>query len=353
MVRLRARSAIPNILLACGLMWTAAACSKDSPTSPSANSRTVTGLNVRGCAEAEGYQCRAFLAYSNGEQNEVSAQTAWESNNWPVARADATGRVTPKFAGTVTLRGIYKGGDPGHGTEGTQQITVMVPPVELRGTVRDYLSGRPVAGAEVKVVTGPNAGTVTTTNAQGGWVLAVTPTEILTFWANHPDYYPANFHQNLGVGDILAERKFELRSRSTPPPAPTPPPPSPPPPLPDQILQEFDGKLDSYQLPYCAAWDGRSWPCRTFTLAASPHRKLNAELTWHGEWSSSDGDTELEFEIYQGRYTLAARSYKVSAGIARIDISTISANTPLEIRVMIVGGTGPVLFNLKTSRSTP
>jgi hypothetical protein len=249
MVRLRVRSAIPNIfyrailLLACvaGLMWTAAACSKDGPTAPSAPTPTFVGLEVRGCAENEGYQCRAFLVLNNNERNEVSAQTTWESNNWQIARADATGRVTPRgFVGSVTFRGIYKGRGVGHMSEGTQKIDVTAPPVVIHGTVREP-SGRPVVGAEVRHGSITN-GTIIKTDGNGYWALPVVPTLTVSLFVTHLDYHSKSFLLGLDNGiDISALRHLELLPWRTYPaptaPSPAPTPPSPPPPPPDQITE--------------------------------------------------------------------------------------------------------------------
>jgi hypothetical protein len=375
MVRLRVRLATPDnfcrfnlpaAIVAAGLVSTAIACSeKLSPPSPTQS--TATELRVRGCAAGDGYQCRAFVAHNDGREEEVSAKTQWQplatSDERLVATFDtSTGRVTPKFAGTINVSGFYQG--PGVPLmTGYQRVEIVVPPVGLNGTVVDVLSRRVLAGARLAVTEGPNAGAAATTDASGHWLLNVVPTPELKLEVFHPDYKPWTFELWLSIGDLLQPRNLSLYPlrvdpSPTPPPAPTPtptPPPAPPP-APAMITDEFSGTLeDSYSTSASLCpnprFGGPSVRCRTFTLPPSPHRRLGAELVWVNAGGNTDSEIELGVQVRQGYSVLATSSNNATTGTALIFDSVIEPDKGAEAVVLLLEGAGPTRFRLKVTRT--
>jgi hypothetical protein len=381
MVRLRVRLAtpdnfwrfsLPGVIAAACLVSTAIACSeKKIPGAPTQNppantptAPTVTELKVRGCEEAGGYQCRAFVAYSDGKEEEVSAQTRWQQLATSEERLTATfdtstGQVTPKFAGTITVVGQYY--TPGVANlTGRQTVDLMLPPVPLKGTVLDGYSKRDVVGARLVVTAGPSAGTAATTDNIGRWVLTVVPTTKIDLEVSHPDYRTGKFDGLWLTSSPLSQPRnlslYPLRSEPsptpTPPPAPTPP---PPPSAPALVTQDFFGDIeDAYPTTAGLCPDPRyyrqSVRCRTFTLPPSPHRQVGAELVWRNWAGGIDSEIELGVQVVQGNSVVAHSSNNVGAGTASIPLRQVEANKAIEVQVLLLEGRGPAKFSLRTTR---
>jgi hypothetical protein len=358
MVRLRVRVLPPDILhgaLAAGIGFSllASACTeKKTPPAPTQPTRTIIGLNVRGCAQDQGLQCRAYLAYNTREEEDVSTRTEWYSFRNEVATVDGTGKVTVHLGGAVKIRGRVR--DDKAMTEGTQEIFPVMPAVDIRGTVRTR-TGLPIAGAELTVVGGLSRGTTTTTNAQGAWTLNLYPEYQHAVRVYRLGYDQKTFDIYLSNGGLTKQHDLELYASGT---TPAPPPPTPPTPAPpkvqDPINFEFTGSLsDGFgsRDPWCveARFNGREKRCQTFTIPASPHRQIDAELTWWRLGGASDMDTVLGIEIVDGSY-LVTYTDGSAGGAARTPSREVGGNKAYTIRVLMHEGPGPVEFRLKVNR---
>ena len=155
------------VVIAMALM---AACSGsgNSPTSvaaPSASdvsSVTVTQMS----ATSRSCQLAAMARFSDGTTRDVTTAAQWDSSSPSMATVTSTGAVTVVGAGEVELRATY------HGVSGTFRL-VTRPEVVLTlwGVVREVQPNQhPLAGARVEIVDGENAGRVTVSDQNGGYV---------------------------------------------------------------------------------------------------------------------------------------------------------------------------------------
>ena len=114
------------------------------------------------------------------------------------------------FALTVLSATVACGG----GTTTSPAPSLPSPPspttFSLSGTVREWPTARPVAGATVSVVEGPNAGSAAVTNATGNYRLGGLAQGEFTVVASAPDRFP-----QMITGSLTSNREidFELRHR--------------------------------------------------------------------------------------------------------------------------------------------
>ena len=122
--------------------------------SPTAPTRTVTSVVVSGTAPGIGdtAQFTATATLSDGRTQDVTATASWQSSNTTVA--------------TVSNRGVVTGIGPGEGdivatyeqVRGSLHLVLGPRLFTLSGLVTDAVTGQPIPGAEVEVLTGEDAG---------------------------------------------------------------------------------------------------------------------------------------------------------------------------------------------------
>jgi len=161
-------------LAAITLAIATAACSNSndnsggSPTSPTPPnpSLTVRAVVVTGApASNTTYQMNAKANMSDGSSIDVTAQAQWATSSPEIATIAPGGLLTVKQSGQIDVRATYQT------TTGSMPLTVTAPGSGmfiLSGSVHEPPPGsKPVAGVTVRITAGTDAGTSTTTAADG------------------------------------------------------------------------------------------------------------------------------------------------------------------------------------------
>ncbi len=140
-----------------------------SATSPSPNG-TPAALIVSGSPAATStFQLTATARLSDGATRDVTTSAQWETSNRSVAMISATGMVTVIATGQVEFRATYLG------VAGSLQLLLTAPThgaFTLSGIVREVAPNqRTLGGAQVSIITGPDAGRTATSDASGFYQL--------------------------------------------------------------------------------------------------------------------------------------------------------------------------------------
>jgi hypothetical protein len=162
-------------------------CGKETPTSPSSDYDLPTTVEVR-CPEfGESSRCNAY-----GETGQdVSGLVGWSTSDPTVATVSSTGLVTVHRTGEVSIRASYRGGIG-------FRIVWAVAGNGLHGTYR-WLQGQvgsmngALAGVELLILNGPNAGRTTTTFASGHFVMSDLQDGQFTIRLSKPGYRTAEY----------------------------------------------------------------------------------------------------------------------------------------------------------------
>jgi len=156
----RAASAIVTVLL----VVLTAACSGNNGSAPSPTAptpgvtapTTIKSVDISSAfATGNMYQLVATARFSDGTTRIVTTAANWESSNTSVAIVSQTGLVTIVTTGNVDVRATYQG------ISGSFPLLVGAPPprVTLQGVVWEIPPNqRPLPGARVEIVGGPDAG---------------------------------------------------------------------------------------------------------------------------------------------------------------------------------------------------
>jgi CarboxypepD_reg-like domain/Bacterial Ig-like domain (group 2)/Protein of unknown function (DUF3761) len=136
--------------------------SNSTSTTPSAP--TVTAVAVSGTAPNVGAtaQFAANATFSNGTNQVVTSQAAWQSSATGVAPVNAAGVVSGVAAGEADITATYQT------VSGKMHVAVAVAIITVSGTVTDATSGTPLSGI---IVAG--AGKSVMTDASGRYSMAV------------------------------------------------------------------------------------------------------------------------------------------------------------------------------------
>ena len=118
--------------------------------------------------------------------------------------------LTRSFALTVLSATVACGGGSTTSTAPSLPSPPSPTTFSLSGTVREWPTARPVAGATVSVVEGPNAGSAAVTNAAGNYRLGGLEQGEFTVVVSAPDRFP-----QMITGSLTSNREidFELRHR--------------------------------------------------------------------------------------------------------------------------------------------
>lgn len=199
-----------------------AACGGGSTTSPGPPPPpTVTSVAVTGAAAAPGVgdtaQLSATAAFSDGTSQVVTLQATWQTSNATVATVSPSGLATFLAAGEAELRATFRS------TIGTARVVVTARSptrFQLNGTITERGGPKPVAGATVTVVDGPDAGRSAVTDASGVYSLANISMGSFNLRAARTDYET----QTIPVS-LTADSRVDFALNLLPPPPPPPPPP--------------------------------------------------------------------------------------------------------------------------------
>ena len=178
-----------------------AACGERASSSPTAPTVRVTAVAVSGpSTPSANLQLTATATMSDGTSRDVTSTARWESANPDLATVTATGWVTILGDGAPELRATYQ--------SVTGSIRLMaVPPRKVRvgGRVREvFPNERPLVGARVVVVDGPDAGASATTDAAGGFTFPSLSVGRVAFEASPAGYLVRSLMTDLPVsqGDL-------------------------------------------------------------------------------------------------------------------------------------------------------
>ena len=216
-----------------GMVLAVGACSSPTeptpaPTpTPAPPPASVTLLSVTGAAPNVGgsAQLNATAAFSDGTTRSVTSQSTWRSSNPAVASVSSTGVVTGVAPGSVNITATFQAANASTPLTIPQPVT---PTLSVTGRVTDGTSGAALAGADVTVITGPNAGRSGRTDSTGRYTIASITAGTMTLRADAHD--PSDYHtldRTLTV-TTPAQLDFALPRVPATPPAPVPPTPAPP-----------------------------------------------------------------------------------------------------------------------------
>src|SRR5258708_90327 len=145
-------------VLACGQ---ATSVTSPSPTTASITSIVVTGPTASGA----NFQLSASAKAADGRSQDVTALARWEASDPSTVSISSTGWVTILALGTVYVRATYQN------VSGSMQVRVTPPPPAkyfLSGVVREVQpTSRPIAGAMVRITSGPDMGAHAISDANG------------------------------------------------------------------------------------------------------------------------------------------------------------------------------------------
>jgi hypothetical protein len=174
----------------------------------------------------------AFL--SNNTNQNVTLQSSWRSSNTSVATVSGTGMVRGVGPGGVSITATYQGVSSSLG------LTIPVPPpppqpqqFTVSGRVSDGTSGTSIGGAEIRVVSGVNAGRSTTSDSSGRYSLGQISVGTMTMRADARD--PSDYQilertvtvSGSSTVDFALPRVVAAPGPPAPAPGPAPAPPGP------------------------------------------------------------------------------------------------------------------------------
>jgi hypothetical protein len=171
---------------ACGNTGSNSATSPTTPTPTAPAGATVTTVTVTSAsASASMFQLTASARFSDGTAREVTTSARWDSSNAAVALVSQSGLVTIVATGDVEVRATYQG------VTGSFPLKVAAPPprVTLRGMVWEVPPHqRPLAGARVEIMDGPDKGKSTVADSTGTYRLSGLSSGVLVLGASLDGY---------------------------------------------------------------------------------------------------------------------------------------------------------------------
>jgi hypothetical protein len=178
------------------------ACGGSSPTAPTSGADTLlrTTLSMGWAEVVDGYQVQASAYVAEGVYRDVTGFATWSTSDSSIATVNSVGFVTAHRAGTVAIRASYE--------NASAFVTIDVVPGGLRryyralsGWVRDAADENKLAGVNVRIVAGANAGRNTVTGSDGAYQLY--------------DLEPGTFRVQFSKpGYVTTERTFVLTGES-------------------------------------------------------------------------------------------------------------------------------------------
>jgi hypothetical protein len=139
------------------------------------DARDIASLNLACTPIAHGVRCRLMALFRDVSQSprDVTAEASWQLNGAAGAQVSSGGVITASQDGDTDIAAQYQG----HRVQARARLRPTGPGqmlATLRGRVYHEVEGtlRPVTQAQIKVVSGPNAGLSTTTAGDGSYELA-------------------------------------------------------------------------------------------------------------------------------------------------------------------------------------
>jgi hypothetical protein len=114
----------------------------------------VTAISISGSIPEIGAttQLTAMAVRSDGSTQDVTAQATWESSNPAVITISEGGAARGVGAGEADITASFGG------STGSRQVRLEVRTFGLEGVIADQATGRPIAGSDVEIQDGKNAG---------------------------------------------------------------------------------------------------------------------------------------------------------------------------------------------------
>ena len=226
------------------------------PASPTLTSLTVTAPSPS-ARVGESAQFTATALMSNATSQTVTSQASWQSSNGSVATVSNTGMVAAVGPGVADIRATYQT------VSGSAQITVTAVVNSLCGTVRSSTTNATLGGAEIEILSGPNAGLKVTADANGAFCLNNLQTGTITVRIRRNDYNATDQTVVVNGATIVT---FLLTPTSSPNPNPNPNPTPNPNPNPNM-------QCDAAAYPRSASCGTPSAVCNDGSLSCSANRQ--------------------------------------------------------------------------------
>jgi hypothetical protein len=170
-------------LVACG--GSGAATSPTTPASPTAPSASVTAITVTSAAASSAtMQLTATARLSDGTTRDVTTASQWTSSNPAVATISAVGLLTVVASGDLEARATYQG------VTGSMHLTVArTQRFAVSGVAHEVSpDSRLLAGVQVTITDGPDAGQSVVTDANGRFRFAALSAGVVAVEANKGGY---------------------------------------------------------------------------------------------------------------------------------------------------------------------
>lgn len=166
------------------IILTAAACGSNNSSTPTTPAATVTQVAVAGTAPSVGLtaQFTATATMSNGVNQNVTSQAAWQSSNPAIATVTSAGVVTGVAPGDVDITATYQS------VAGRSRVTIAVKTFTLSGNVTDGTSGGILPNINIAITSGPHSGVSTKTDASGMYTLSGLESGSITVTASAVSY---------------------------------------------------------------------------------------------------------------------------------------------------------------------
>jgi len=123
-------------------------------STPVAPTPTVTAISISGSMPEIGAttQLTVTATLSDGNKEDVTAKAAWQTSNAAVITISESGVARGVGAGEADITASYGG------STSSQHVRLDFRTFTLAGVVTDDATGRPVAGSEIEILDGKNAG---------------------------------------------------------------------------------------------------------------------------------------------------------------------------------------------------
>src|SRR5258705_1793467 len=160
-----------RMAVALGIVGALTSCGRESPTSASGPTITVSSISVSGTAPVVGATApfSATATLSNRTTQTVTTLATWSSSNTSIATVNSSGIVTGVAAGETDLTATYQN------VAGRLHLTIARsagPTYTLSGTVTDGTSGGILPNIDIQVTDNAGSSKSTLTGSAGTYSIA-------------------------------------------------------------------------------------------------------------------------------------------------------------------------------------
>jgi hypothetical protein len=175
----------------------------------------VTAISISGSIPEIGAttQLTATAVRSDGSAQDVTAQATWDSSNVAVISMSEGGAARGVGAGEADITASFGG------STGSRQVRLEVRTFGLDGVIADQATGRPIAGSDVEILDGKNAGKRSSrSDSNGYYSLSGLLADTFGIRARASGYEFSD--RAVTIADSDARADVTLRAAARPGPAP-------------------------------------------------------------------------------------------------------------------------------------